>query len=820
MAGSISSLIDATRQDASSLKAAGESVKKSVPILVQAAKAAAATTADPNLQRDLLTLSKDLANAMLGLVRATKDATGSNRNSQTALVDKSKNASQAIGRLVSVLKATVVIQKEIDEAVANIQRNAVTIDQPVAPSGKDYGELKDNINQAVLAIAEKAGTINSAERNNVGQIAIQSKELADLLPAVIQKVRDAIASTPDPNAKREIALTAKQLAFAAAALIDSAKRAGDPSAEPAIAQAYAATSKAAADILKAVKKGAVAESAIDNAVELMKNATSTLNSNIIFAQASQLEVSPAAATISVGAAQQHLGNATKAVHQYAAALAEAAKGNQLQYANASAMLSNAVKLLADAAIIAASKTSDNVGQQNILTAAKALAIAAQQLTLSGREAQRKPSEASMSSLSSALESLGGGIQQLSETAATASAEAARAEQQYENAKGELSTIVLGGDNDQNATAQDLVSTAKSLTKSVSELVYAQNQESAAAALQEAVDAIRRTFAGARGAATRLTQDPNVRTGLLGAANKIGQALSDLFEAAKLDRNDDNVIVRLEQCSAAVTGALAEFMTFVNKLPGAANMAVAELSGNMGSLADQEMEKTARLILDAVKQLDAARGQVQNRRAPQNASQRDLEKLIKQGEVAQEVLGAAKEIAEATGLLVNAAFSCQRERKSSPQGARYRADPTWNNGLISAAKAVSAAVTIMVKVSNAVLAGKMEEEALIVAAREIAASTARLVTASKVRGGAATQAQGQLSTAAKTVTATTSKFLAAAKKAGEQEEANAVEEGLSEHGGKIKEFEEQMRILRLEKELMNARKNLGNVRKNQYQQPGQ
>jgi talin len=818
LAGGISTLLDATRQDASSLKAAGEGVKKSVPVLVQAAKAATATTADPNLQRDLLTLSKDLANAMLGLVRATKDATASNRNSQTVLVDKSKNASQAIGRLVSVLKATVVIQKEIDEAVANIQRVAVTIDHPpqAAPS-KDYGELKDNINQAVLAIAEKATTINSAERNNVGQIAIQSKELADMLPNLILKIRDAIASTPEPNAKREIALTAKQLAFAAAALIDSAKRAGDPSAEPAIAQAYAATSKAAADILKSVKKGAVAESAIDNAVELMKNATSTLNSNIIFAQASQLEASPAAATISVGAAQQHLGNATKAVHQYAAALAEAAKGNQLQYAHAAAMLSNTIKLLADAAIMAASKTADNVGQQNILTAAKALAIAAQQVTLSGREAQRKPSEASLSSLGSALESVSGGIQQLAETAAAASADAARAEQQYDNAKGELSTIVLGGDNDQSATPQDLVANAKSLTKSVSELVYAQNQESAATALQEAVGAIRRTFAGARGAATRLTQDPNVRTGLLGAANKIGQALSELFEAAKLDRNDDNAVVRLEQCSATVTSALAEFMSYVNKLPGAANMSVAELSGNMGSLADQEMEKTARLILDAVKQLDAARGQVQNRRAPQNANQHDLEKLIKQGEVAQEVLGAAKEIAEATGLLVNAAFTCQRERKSSPQGARYRADPTWNNGLISAAKAVSAAVTIMVKVSNAVLSGKMEEEALIVAAREIAASTARLVTASKVRGGAATPAQGQLSAAAKSVTTTTSKFLSAAKKAGEQEEANALEEGLSEHGGKIKEFEEQMRILRLEKELMNARKNLGNVRKNQYQQ---
>jgi len=61
------------------------------------------------------------------------------------------------------------------------------------------------------------------------------------------------------------------------------------------------------------------------------------------------------------------------------------------------------------------------------------------------------------------------------------------------------------------------------------------------------------------------------------------------------------------------------------------------------------------------------------------------------------------------------------------------DPTWNNGLISASRAVSDAVHLMVKSANAVVRGKMEEEALIVSAKGIASSTAQLVTASKVRG---------------------------------------------------------------------------------------
>jgi len=61
------------------------------------------------------------------------------------------------------------------------------------------------------------------------------------------------------------------------------------------------------------------------------------------------------------------------------------------------------------------------------------------------------------------------------------------------------------------------------------------------------------------------------------------------------------------------------------------------------------------------------------------------------------------------------------------------------------------------------------------------------------------------------------LLQTARRVGEAQEDIQAEEGVSEHGSKIKEFEEQMRILKLEKELMAARKNLGSIRKTNYTQ---
>jgi hypothetical protein len=187
-------------------------------------------------------------------------------------------------------------------------------------------------------------------------------------------------------------------------------------------------------------------------------------------------------------------------------------------------------------------------------------------------------------------------------------------------------------------------------------------------------------------------------------------------------------------------------------------------------------------------------------------------------IADDVLGTAKSLADATKVLVESATTCQKERKASPQGAKYRNDPTWNNGLISAARAVCEAVTRLVQVSQEVSKGNMDEDALFVAAKMIAAATARLVTAARVRGNNS-NAQRSLAEAARQVSAATSSFLLSAKRVGDHQDqeqnASGEDGGIGEYDGKVREFEELIKIRRLEKDLADARANLGQIRSRQY-----
>eukprot|EP01113_Clastostelium_recurvatum_P011540 TRINITY_DN15891_c0_g2_i1.p1 TRINITY_DN15891_c0_g2~~TRINITY_DN15891_c0_g2_i1.p1 ORF type:complete len:167 (-),score=68.44 TRINITY_DN15891_c0_g2_i1:34-477(-) len=144
---------------------------------------------------------------------------------------------------------------------------------------------------------------------------------------------------------------------------------------------------------------------------------------------------------------------------------------------------------------------------------------------------------------------------------------------------------------------------------------------------------------------------------------------------------------------------------------------------------------------------------------------------------------------------------------------------WSNGLISAAKAVAGATNQMVQSASKAAQGKAEEEELIATARAVAAATAQLVAASRAKSGEDPAGHQILSGAAKAVANATSHLVAAAKAATamqeQAQEDQAQEEEYNFTGAKVKELEQQMKILRLEKELNNARKSMLMNRKTNY-----
>jgi len=191
------------------------------------------------------------------------------------------------------------------------------------------------------------------------------------------------------------------------------------------------------------------------------------------------------------------------------------------------------------------------------------------------------------------------------------------------------------------------------------------------------------------------------------------------------------------------------------------------------------------------------------------------------DINEAILDAATAIARATGTLVQTAAVAQRERADQKRqpGSKYQNDPTWANGLISAAQQVSGSVQSLVAAANNAAQGQAEEEALVASARSVAAATAHLVAAAKAKADPSSQAQRNLGNAAKAVANATSQLVAAANKAGQFELENEAEEEsvttFNSAAGKTKELEQQMRILRLEKELEKERVRMAGLRKAKY-----
>jgi len=221
------------------------------------------------------------------------------------------------------------------------------------------------------------------------------------------------------------------------------------------------------------------------------------------------------------------------------------------------------------------------------------------------------------------------------------------------------------------------------------------------------------------------------------------------------------------------------------------------------------------LKDALAKLNAA-----TEAARQRATEKGMD--LEEQNITEAILEASQAIAKATGVLVHAATAVQREFsnlvKEPKSGSVYKRDPTWAQGLISAARTVAATVKHLVKAANDAAQGNSSEESLVVAAQAVSAATTQLVTASTVKADPNSENQRKLRDASTRVAQATSQLVTAAKTAAAWEHEKQQEDEERKYNltdNKIKEMEKQMEILRLEKDLEKARSQLGTMRKAEY-----
>lgn len=267
-------------------------------------------------------------------------------------------------------------------------------------------------------------------------------------------------------------------------------------------------------------------------------------------------------------------------------------------------------------------------------------------------------------------------------------------------------------------------------------------------------------------------------------------------------------------NAEVRGALTKLSDAVDGLipKGAKAGALARANGDIGDIVEQEM-------LSAAQAIEAATQRLQQLMARPRDSNRfsavDLQ-------VHDSILAAAMAITNAIARLIQAATESQQEIVAQGKGSSttqqfYKRNNRWTEGLISAAKAVAFATNLLIESADGVLSGTHSLEQLIVASNEVAAATAQLVAASRVKANLMSKTQERLELAAKAVSeacrALVRQVKAVSAKQAAEEDVDYKNMAVLEF--KKREMEQQVEILKLEKDLGAARHRLGAMRRAGY-----
>jgi len=194
-----------------------------------------------------------------------------------------------------------------------------------------------------------------------------------------------------------------------------------------------------------------------------------------------------------------------------------------------------------------------------------------------------------------------------------------------------------------------------------------------------------------------------------------------------------------------------------------------------------------------------------------------------------VMNATGDVAGALRQLLNAARMAQDQRiENNRAGVNkdevYHRDPTWSEGVVSAAKSVVGTMEQLIEASTS---KDLDDDLIVTLARGVSSSTAQLVAAERVRGDPDSEATKFLLISARGVANATTELINKTREATQvsnvprpalRADGKAVEAdpALASTNDKVKELETALRITRLEKELAAARNEMTGMRKERYQ----
>eukprot|EP00128_Syssomonas_multiformis_P006643 Colp12_sorted_trinity150504_noHs@25168 len=298
--------------------------------------------------------------------------------------------------------------------------------------------------------------------------------------------------------------------------------------------------------------------------------------------------------------------------------------------------------------------------------------------------------------------------------------------------------------------------------------------------------------------TRLAKDDETVGKIVGSAkqalSKAGGVLSSIRMQAQVGEAGGNLQAGLDALSKFIESLVA---------------ATLDLDSNQ-DFVQQEMDATAQAISEASAHLAAL---LEKSKAQDTGVTFDVNTSI---------LGSANELMAFIRELVIRATALQQDIVLTSKGnvstkEFYKKNNRWTEGLVSAAKAVGWGASVLMESADKVVSGTGKFEEMIVAAREIAASTAQLVAASRVKAAHGHELLIRLEEASKDVNSATKSAVNTVKSAAElADNKQEVKKSINSlNQAKRHEMEQQVRVLELENQLAKERSKLLELRKLHY-----
>ncbi|TPX50472.1 hypothetical protein SeLEV6574_g00877 [Synchytrium endobioticum] len=812
-------IADVSKTNGAELGAAVSQLPATFAQFAQFASAFAANISDKDQQKALLETAKDVGDSMIAFLAAAK-ANGGNAMdaSKQRQVDDARATLQANFKKIITLvegagEATAEFTQAFDRIEAAVKNIKAKTPTRVTDTYQVYAIEVDSQGRQLLAAVGEAITKAKTKEH----FASLATRVSTQFEKMLQSSCSAIAASDDSAVKESITDAVRDLGGALIRLLDASRlacRGTDNVNRTKLSSSARETAASTSKLLTAVKEGSKGLLACEHAKGCIATLIGDLETAGIFAQAGQLD--PMDLRDNFGYHKDGILTNARQLIELTKSFIAAATGTQQDLADVAVTAVNLMASLTENSKSGATAvtSADKNMQVQLLAAVRAVAESLQGLVHAAADACGKAeNDPAITNLGDSVKMQFGAIAELIRVTKLLGDEASRGIRALEGAAAEIAESLVSLQSDQpaqgTALPEEVAAIAKQLATASASLLSASSgakQDDVVAACNKLKNAFVDLTRAGKAATERAPVEK--RTAMHTAVAQAGESTRALLATVR-DAQQQSTADSKQRVHRGATSVAASVALVVSACGALIPTGYVDPT-DPNVVAERE-------LLAAASSIEAAARKLAQMKPPERPRADDALGFDEQ------IWDATQAIAAACAALIKSATGAQREivalRGSARTAAVYFNDGTWSDGLVSAAKAVAAATGDLCQAADAAVKGNVDRERVIVAARNVSASTTQLLAAASSSVDPSSQSQIRLQAAGKAVVCASENLVKAADQAEALDDIDSVIASDLIKGGaanaKIQEMEAQVNILKMEKELDTARKKLAAVRKNKY-----